>query len=65
MLADLCSTVSNPPQGRGRPRLPMGDMAFAAVSKVYSRLSARRFDTDDREAKGLTADDPHFNSVAA
>ncbi len=28
MLADLCSTIPNPPQGRGRPRLPMSDMAY-------------------------------------
>src|ERR1700728_4163706 len=40
MLADLCSTISQPPQGRGRPRLPMSDMAFDAVSKVYAGLSA-------------------------
>ena len=32
MLADLCSTIPNPPQGRGRPRMPMSDMAFAGVS---------------------------------
>ncbi len=65
MLADLCSTIPQPEQGRGRPRLPMGDMAFAAVSKVYGGMSARRSDSDVREhaAKGLTAQDPHFNSV--
>jgi transposase len=65
MLADLCGTVPQPPQGRGRPRLPVSDMAFAAVSKVYAGLSARRFDSDVREyaAKGHTAQDPHFNSV--
>lgn len=65
MLADLCSTIVQAPQGKGRPRLPMSDMAFSAVSKVYSGMSARRFDTDVRDAatKGLTAQDPHFNSV--
>jgi hypothetical protein len=65
MLADLCSTIPNPPQGRGRPRLPMSDMAFTAISKVYSGLSARRFDSQVRDAKaeGLTADDPCFSSV--
>jgi transposase len=65
MLADLCSTIPQPEQTRGRPRLPMGDMAFAAIAKVYSGRSARRFDSDVREnkARGLTADDPHFNSV--
>ncbi|HXY42676.1 MAG TPA: transposase [Acidimicrobiales bacterium] len=65
MLADLCSTIPQAPQGRGRPRLPMSDMAFEAISRVYSGLSARRFDSDVREAhdKGLTDSDPHFNSV--
>ena len=65
MLADLCATIPQPPQGRGRPRLPMSDMAFAAVSKVYGGMSARRSDSDVREnaAKGHTAQDPHFNSV--
>ena len=55
MLADLCSTIPQPEQGRGRPRLPMSDMAFAAVSKVYSGMSGRRHDSDVREeaAKGL------------
>jgi hypothetical protein len=65
MLAELCSTIPQPPQGRGRPRLPMSDMAFDAIHKVYSGFSARRFDSDVREAtsKGLTAQDAHFNSV--
>ena len=65
MLADLCATLPNPPQGKGRPRLPLSDMAFACVSRVYSGLSARRFDSEVREAKadGLTDSDPHFNSV--
>ena len=36
LLADLCATIQNPRQeGRGRPRLPMSDMAYAAVAKVY------------------------------
>jgi transposase len=65
MLADLCSTLSRPYSGKGRPPLPLSDMAFACVSRVYSGLSARRFDTDVRESKerGLTDSDPHFNSV--
>ena len=65
MLRDLCSLIPNPPQGKGRPRMPMSDMAFAAVHRVYEGLSARRFDTDvrDDKAKGLTDADPHFNTV--
>ncbi len=65
MLADLCSTIPQAPQGKGRPRLPMSDMTFAAVSKVYGGMSARRSDSDvrDHADKGLTTQDPHFNSV--
>ena len=40
MLADLCSTLQNPPRGRGRPRMPISDMAFASVLRVYEGLSA-------------------------
>jgi hypothetical protein len=68
MLADLCSTVPNPPRsGRGRPRLPRSDMAFAAITKVYGGMSARRSDSDVREnaSKGLTDVAPHYNSVLA
>jgi hypothetical protein len=65
MLADLCSTLSNPEQGRGRPRLPISDMVFACILREYNNLSARRFDSDMREAttKGLTSGDAHFNSL--
>lgn len=66
LLADLCSNVPQPPQGRGRPRLPMSDMAFACGYKVYSRFSSRRFSSDlrDAEARGLIRHAPHFNSVS-
>ncbi len=65
MLADICGTLSRPYSGKGRPSLPISDMAYAAVAKVYTGLSARRFDSDVREAKdrGLTDSDPHYNSV--
>ncbi len=65
MLADLCSTLPSPQQSLGRPRMPLSDMAFACVYRVYEGLSARRFDSDVREsqAKGLTEADPHFNTV--
>src|SRR5205823_2436502 len=63
--ADLCAGVQQPAQGRGRPRLPLADMAFASAFKVYSRFSSRRFSSDLREAesRGLTRHAPHFNSV--
>ncbi len=65
LLADLCSRVPQPTQTRGRPRLPLSDMTFAAAFKVYSRFSSRRFSSDLREAeeRGLILRVPHFNSV--
>ncbi len=67
LLADLCKTVPPPPQtGRGRPRLPLSDMLFASVYKVYVGFSSRRFTSDLRDAytNGLIDSRPHFNSVS-
>jgi transposase len=66
LLADLCRGVPQPEQAMGRPRLPMADMAFAAVYKVYSGFSSRRFTSDLRDAHrdGYIDCAPHFNSVS-
>jgi transposase len=66
LLADLCSTIPQPKQeGKGRPRLPLSDMVFASVYKVYVGFSARRFTSDLRDAfvEGRINTTPHFNSV--
>ena len=65
MLKDLCAGLERPYAGKGRPRLPLSDLAFDCVSKVYSGLSARRHDSDVRGAKaqGLTSTDASFNTV--
>lgn len=65
LLSDLCRLVPSPPQAIGRPRLPLGDMAFASIYKTYERMSARRFTSDlrDAEGKGLIDKAPSFNSV--
>lgn len=65
LLRDLCSGVQNPPQGNGRPHLPLGEQVFCATFKVYSGMSARRFATDLRTAHtdGLISDAPAYNSV--
>lgn len=65
LLRDLCADVPEPTQTRGRPRLPLRDMIFAAAFKVYSTASARRFMTDlrDAQSKGLIAQAPHYNSL--
>ncbi len=68
LLADLCSTVPQPPRpsGAGRPRLPLSDMLFASAYKVYVGFSSRRFTCDlhNAYADGLIDSKPHFNSVS-
>lgn len=66
LLSELCNTVPQPVQeGRGRPRLPLSDMVFASVYKVYVGFSSRRFTSDLRDAfvDGHINTTPHFNSV--
>ena len=65
LLADLCSGVSQPEYSFGRPRLPVADMVYTGALKVYVGFSARRFDSDVREAqrKGYITTAPSFNSV--
>jgi transposase len=65
LLHDLCQQIADPPQEKGRPRLPLGDMVFAAAFKVYSTFSGRRFMTDLREAhaRGHISRLPHYNSI--
>lgn len=66
LLAELCKGVGEPSQDNGRPRMPLGDMLFSCVFKIYSTFSARRFATDLREAKekGFIKDVPHFNLIS-
>ena len=65
LLKDLCAGIPEPEQTRGRPRLPLPDMLFAAAFKVYSTVSARRFMTDLRDAcaDGYLGHAPHYNSI--
>jgi transposase len=68
ILADLCRGVPEPapdPRG-GRPRIPMADVVFSVVFKVYSTVSARRFtcDLEDAAERGFIQKAPHYNSVA-
>lgn len=66
LLGELCASIPQPIQTAGRPRLPLSDMLFAAVMKVYTGFSSRRFASDMREAcrSGRIAKAPHFNSVS-
>jgi transposase len=67
LLADLCRSIPEPERKnqRGRP-IPLADGLFAAVFKVYSGFSARRFacDLDEARERGhIGGRAPHFNSV--
>lgn len=68
LLFDLCSNISPLPRipGAGRNRLPMPDMVFAVVYKVYECLSTRRLTSDlvDAKLKGYISRTPHFNSIS-
>jgi len=65
LLYELCRSVPEPEQHRGRPRLSLADIIFSSTFKVYSTVSGRRFMTDLREAKarGYLSKLPHYNSV--
>lgn len=65
LLQTLCETIPQPPQTFGRPRLPISDVVFSTVYKVYSTMSGRRFMTDLRNAKGdgLVDKAPSFTSL--
>jgi len=66
LLAELCKGVGEPAQRNGRPRMPFEDMLFSCVFKIYSTFSARRFNTDLKEAqkKGFIQNVPHFNLIS-
>lgn len=65
LLHGLCQGIVQPPQGKGRPRLPLADVVFCAVVKVYSTVSGRRAigDLGECHAKGYIAKVPHYNST--
>ena len=69
LLRDLCNAIPQEPRprGRGRPSAPLAVKLFAAVYKVYSGFSARRFTSDMRAAmrQGFVDHAPHFNSTLA
>jgi len=67
LLKDLCATIQEPEveRGKGRPRLPLSNLVFAAIYKVYSGFSARRFMSDLNRAQsdGHVDTSMHFNTI--
>lgn len=65
LLGDLTNCIRNPEYKFGRPSLPLGDLTYAAVLKIYTTFSLRRFMSDMKEAKerGYITDTPCYASV--
>jgi transposase len=66
LLADLRRGIKDEtPRTKGQPRLLLSDAIFAAVFKVYSTVSGRRFTSDLRESqkRGHITKAPHYNSI--
>lgn len=65
LLYELCRSIPEPEQQRGRPRLSLADIIFSSTFKVYSTVSGRRFQSDLQEAKrrGFLSKMPSYNSV--
>jgi len=66
LLRDLCANVASPPhEGRGPKPLPMADIIYGCVTKVYSTVSGRRATTDIRECedRGMMHRAPSYNAI--
>ncbi|MFZ2456594.1 MAG: transposase [Candidatus Altiarchaeia archaeon] len=66
LLSDLVSGVTEPEQlGAGRRRIPINDLLFCSIQKVYSQLSSRRAKTLYVNSRGRAqiAKDPNYNSI--
>lgn len=66
LLRGLCDGIIQPVQrGRGRPRLPLADVVYGNVMKVYSTWSGRRASTGIRECqqRGHLTCSPHYNTL--
>ena len=66
LLGELCKGIETPAQTFGRPRVPLADVVFGNVFKIYSTLSGRRFASDlrDAKAKGFVTQAPHYTSLS-
>lgn len=68
LLAALCAGVPQPPHtpGRGSKPLPIADLVFAVILKVFTTLSTRRAQSDLRAsaARGNIRTVGHFNAIS-
>src|ERR1051326_3190670 len=66
LLRELCDCVEQPEQVLGRPRLPLKDVIFCMVYKIYTKWDSRVFtgDADDARDMGFIEHVPHFNTLS-
>lgn len=64
-LKDATATIPQPAYEFGRPTLPVSDMIYGAVMKVFTTFSLRRFMGDMKEAKekGYVKVSPCYSSI--
>ncbi len=65
MLYELCQSIEEPPQTTGRPRIPLADILFGIVYRIFDTTSGRRFTCDlrDAHARGYLSKMPSYNSL--
>lgn len=65
LLKDLTKTVEDPVQHMGRPRIPLSELLFCSIQKVYSQLSSRRAYSLFKNAEEREQIDnaPNYNAV--
>lgn len=65
LLHELCQGAVEPLQEKGRRRFPFQDILFAAVLRVYSTVSCRRFvdDLEQAKEKGYISLVPAYNTI--
>jgi len=65
LLKDLTTFTQQPEYKFGRPTLPISEMVFNSVMKIYSTFSLRRFMSDSKIAKelGLIENVPCYSSI--
>lgn len=65
LLKDITIQIPQPEYNGGRPTLPISDMAYASIMKVYTTFSLRRFmgDMETAQGKGYIDKIPSYASI--
>lgn len=65
LLSDLTNSIQQPNNSMGRPTLPINDMIFASILKVYTTLPLRRFmdEVETAYSKNYISATPCYSSI--